>query len=64
MIMNKVVKLENVQSEKYGRILADVYLGELHINQWLIDNRYAVAYSGGTKTRPSNWLEYMKQPQP
>lgn len=61
MIMNKTVKLENIQSEKYGRLLADVYLGDLHLNQWLIDNRYAVAYSGGTKTSPSNWLEYRNQ---
>ena len=29
--------LQNVQNEKYGRILADVYLDELHINKWLID---------------------------
>ena len=60
LIMNKQIRLENVESEKYGRILADVYLGDLHINKWLIDNRYAVAYSGGTKTRPENWVEYRK----
>lgn len=58
LIMNKQIRLENVESEKYGRILADVYLGDLHINKWLIDNRYAVAYYGGTKTRPENWVEY------
>jgi micrococcal nuclease len=60
LIMNKVVELRNIESEKYGRILSDVYLGELHINQWLIENRYAVAYSGGNKaiSTPSNWLEY------
>jgi endonuclease YncB( thermonuclease family) len=58
LIMNKQIRLENVESEKYGRILADVYLGYLHINQWLIDNRYAVAYDGGTKQRPENWVEY------
>lgn len=46
LIMNKQIRLENVESEKYGRILADVYLGDLHINKWLIDNRYAVAYDG------------------
>jgi endonuclease YncB( thermonuclease family) len=58
LIMNKQIRLENVESEKYGRILADVYLGDLHINKWLIDNRYAVSYDGGTKQRPENWLEY------
>lgn len=61
LIMNKQIRLKNVESEKYGRILADVYLGDLHINKWLIDNRYAVAYSGGTKTRPENWVEYRNE---
>lgn len=60
MILNKTIRLENIKSEKYGRILADVYLEDLHINKWLIENRYAVEYYGGTKTSPENWLEYRK----
>ena len=48
-LLHRVVTLKNVQTEKYGRILADVYLDELHINQWMIDNKYAVKYDGGTK---------------
>ncbi len=51
--VNKVVALKNLKTEKYGRVLADVYLGDLHVNQWLLDNKYAVEYSGGTKT---NWV--------
>ena len=58
MIMQKRIRLENVQSEKYGRILADVYFGDIHLNQWLIDNRYAVSYDGGTKVAPTSWLKY------
>jgi micrococcal nuclease len=58
LIYGKQIRLENVQSEKYGRILADVYLGELHLNRWLINNRYAVAYDGGTKVAPTSWLKY------
>jgi endonuclease YncB( thermonuclease family) len=50
LILNKVVALKNLKTEKYGRVLADVYLGDLHVNQWLLDNKYAVPYSGGTKT--------------
>ena len=50
LILNKVVALKNLKTEKYGRILADVYLGDLHVNQWLLDNKYAVQYSGGKKT--------------
>lgn len=58
LIMQKYIRLENVKSEKYGRILADVYIGDIHLNQWLIDNRYAVAYDGGTKHTPESWLKY------
>ena len=53
LILHKVISLKNLKTEKYGRILADVYVGELHVNQWLLDNNYAVKYLGGTK---SNWV--------
>lgn len=58
LILNKYVTLKNIQSEKYGRILADVYLGELHLNDWLIKEKYAVKYDGGTKVSPVSWLKY------
>lgn len=64
LILNKYVSLQNIQSEKYGRILADVYLGNVlnatHVNQWMIDNRYAVSYEGKTKTPPNSWLKYQE----
>lgn len=49
-ILGHVVELRNVSTEKYGRLLADVYLGDLHINGWMLENGYAVPYHGGTKT--------------
>ena len=55
MIFGKTVELKNVQLEKFGRLLADVYLGDLHLNQWLIDHNYAVRYDGGTKQIPEEW---------
>jgi endonuclease YncB( thermonuclease family) len=58
LVFNKYVKLENVQSEKYGRILADVYVGDVHVNDLLLRERYAVKYDGGTKKKPSSWLKY------
>ncbi len=58
LIMNKQVDLKNIQNEKYGRILADVYLGDLHINQWMLDQHFAVKYDGGTKKTPENWIRY------
>jgi endonuclease YncB( thermonuclease family) len=54
-IMGKIVTLKNVSTEKYGRILADVYLGDLCINEWMLTNNYAVKYDGGTKERPDEW---------
>ncbi len=57
LILHKIVKLENMTTEKYGRLLADVYLGELNVNQWLIDNKFAIAYDGGSKCRPKEWDE-------
>ena len=57
-LLNKTVFLKNVQNEKYGRILADVYLDDLCINDWLLQERLAVKYDGGTKQKPSSWLRY------
>ena len=43
------------ETEKYGRILADVYVDEIHINKWMLDNKHAVKYNGGTKIKPPEW---------
>jgi micrococcal nuclease len=56
LIMNKTVILKNVKNEKYGRLLADVYVGDVHVNQYMLDNGLAVKYDGGTK-QIVNWLE-------
>jgi endonuclease YncB( thermonuclease family) len=55
LIFGKMVHLKNISTEKYGRMLADVYLDNLHINQWMLDNKFAVPYDGGTKHRPTEW---------
>lgn len=54
-IMGKHVTLTNVKTEKYGRILADVHLDGVHLNEWMIKNGFAVAYDGGKKIRPDDW---------
>ena len=58
LVLNKYVRLENVESEKYGRILADVYIGDVHVNELLVKEKYAVKYDGGTKRTPASWLKY------
>lgn len=58
LVLKKIVTLENVETEKYGRLLADVYVGDLHVNKHLIEKRLAVKYDGGTKCSPTNWMDY------
>jgi endonuclease YncB( thermonuclease family) len=58
LVLHKKITLKNVQNEKYGRILADVYLDNLCINDWLIKERFAVKYDGGAKQIPASWLKY------
>ena len=55
IILNKNVKLTNIKTEKYGRILAHVYVDEIHVNKWMLDNKHAVPYNGGTKNKPPEW---------
>lgn len=57
-LLNKEIVLQNVTTEKYGRLLADVYCQGVHYNKWMIDERYAVAYDGGTKQSPENWEDF------
>jgi endonuclease YncB( thermonuclease family) len=47
-----------MNTEKYGRILAEVYLGDLHINAYMVEKRLAVPYDGRKKGVPSSWLNY------
>ena len=58
LILDKYITLKNIESEKYGRVLADVYIGDIHLNDLLIKDRYAVPYNGGHKVKPVSWLKY------
>ena len=58
LVLNKYVTLQNVQNEKYGRILADVYINDIHVNSLLLQERFAVPYDGNTKTKPQSWIKY------
>jgi len=57
LIMGKIVDLKNVSTEKYGRVLADVYYGNINVCDWMIENGHAVKYDGGTKNRPNEWTD-------
>lgn len=48
-IFNKEITLSNIRLEKYGRLLARVEYNNEDISTWLISNKYAKEYQGGTK---------------
>jgi endonuclease YncB( thermonuclease family) len=60
LILYKFIRLENIGTEKYGRILADVYIDDIHINEYMVNKRLAIYYNGGTKKTPNDWMEYYK----
>jgi len=49
LIMDKMVELKDVEIEKYGRILANVYYDNKNISDMLLEANLAVKYNGGTK---------------
>ena len=46
---NSLVTLKMMKFDKYGRILVNVYKGELNVNEWMIENVHGYLYYGGTK---------------
>ena len=63
-ILNKMITLENVSTEKYGRVLADVIHEGVSMGPWLAEKHMAVSYAGGTKEPPKDWLAYYKENAP
>jgi micrococcal nuclease len=51
MILDKIVYLELEGEDKYGRILANIYINNLNLNDFLIKNKYANKYEGGKKIK-------------
>lgn len=48
-ILNKIVKLHCGKWDKYGRLLGVVFVDELNVNEYMIENNYGYPYTGGTK---------------
>ena len=56
-IGDKVVELESVSYDKYGRILAEVICGGINVNDWLLDSGWACPYggSGDKMAKKTDW---------
>lgn len=58
LILNKKVEIRNVSIEKYGRVLADVFIDDMDVGSLLVNERLALRYDGGTKRKPVSWMNY------
>ena len=58
LILNEIVNLKDVNLDKYGRLLANVYFKNENISDLLLVNNLAVQYSGKTKKVPKNWKNF------
>ena len=56
--LKKHVELKNVNREKFGRILADVYVDGKNLSAELLKHRLAVPYFGDAKKPPEDWLAF------
>jgi endonuclease YncB( thermonuclease family) len=67
LICNKVVRLQCLENDKYGRVLADIFvlklggldsdLKELHVNDFMVQNHLGHPYFGDKKTGFDSLLE-------
>jgi endonuclease YncB( thermonuclease family) len=58
LIMGKVVILENIEYDKYGRVLAEIMTEDgINVSDWMLTGGFAVEYDGGTKHRPAEWTD-------
>lgn len=58
LILGRIVTLQDVNLDKYGRLLATVFFDEANIGDLMLSQRFAVKYDGGTKVCPKNWEKY------
>ena len=60
MILNKLVHIRCYKWEKYGRLLADIYIKTpkevICLNDWIVSNNLAVKYDGKKK---SNFIAHL-----
>lgn len=49
LIFGEILKIEAMGFDKYGRLLAEVYIGEEKLSEKIIEDGFGYAYFGGTK---------------
>ena len=50
-ILHKIVTIELLGFDKYGRFLGNIYYNNENINEYMLNNNYGYFYTGGTKLK-------------
>lgn len=58
LCFDKIVYIKNIDYDKYGRILADVYINDINIADKLLIMKYAIKYDGKSKPINFDWCKY------
>tara|TARA_B100000902_G_scaffold30206_1_gene36147 strand:- start:894 stop:1370 length:477 start_codon:yes stop_codon:yes gene_type:complete len=59
LILGKDIQLENVGTEKFGRVLADIIFEGKNLNDWMLEQKLAYEYKGNTKLTEAQQLEIL-----
>lgn len=51
LILNKKVKVKTNGGDKYGRMLINVDIGDINVNNYMIESKLGHPYTGGTKDK-------------
>jgi len=63
LILNKMVKIDVKCIEKYGRLLAEIYIDNINISDYLLKENLAIKYDGGSKneSKSTDWLKLLNK---
>ncbi len=51
LILDKIVQVQCHEFDKYGRLLVDLVIEGVKVDEWLLSQGYAKKYEGGTKEK-------------
>jgi len=53
LICGKIVQIQNLTCDKYGKLYANIFVDNIHVNEWLLKYNYATKCKNGRKRRMS-----------
>ncbi len=53
MVLNREVTVVAVKNEKFGRMLAEIFVDDECVNERMVSDGFAVQYEGGKRNKPN-----------